>query len=366
MRIIFCGGGTAGHITPAIAIAEGILEFDSKAEILFVGREDGQENRAIEKNGFALQTVKICGFERKVNLKNVKNLFTALKSLKSAKKLIKVFSPNVVVGTGGYVTWPVIRAAQALGIPTIIHESNACPGLVTKLLAPKCERVLLNLQGSEKEFKNQKNISIVGNPVRKDFVNISRAAARKKLGIKDNEILISSFGGSGGSKKINDTVISIMTNHSSKNKNVKHIHSCGTKYYEEIKKTYSQLTSGHSGCIIKSYIDDMPTVILASDIVISRCGAMTLAELSAAGVAAILIPSPNVTNNHQYKNAKLICESGAAVMIEEEGLNERTLLDQIRLLETDIQARKTMGKKIKEFYVSNSKEMILKEMINLV
>jgi UDP-N-acetylglucosamine--N-acetylmuramyl-(pentapeptide) pyrophosphoryl-undecaprenol N-acetylglucosamine transferase len=366
MRIIFCGGGTVGHITPAIAIAEGLLKLNDKTEILFIGRKDGPENRIIEKNGFDLKTVKINGLERKISISNIKNCLTALQSLKSAKKIIKEFAPDAVVGTGGYVTWPVIRAAQKLKIPTLIHESNACPGLVTRLLAPKSTRVLLNLQGSEKEFKNQNNIKIVGNPVRHEFVYLSRNDARKKLGVKENEILISSFGGSGGSEIINKAVIGLMNCHCLKNKNIKHIHSCGNKYYTDIKNKYPNLTSGQNGCIIKSYIDDMPTLMVASDIIISRCGAMTLAELSASGVAGILIPSPNVTNNHQYKNARLIADAGAGILIEEIDLTESSLLETVKLLETDLRMRKNISEKIKSFYVYNSTEEIINEIKKLI
>lgn len=362
MRIIFCGGGTAGHITPAIAIAEHILKEDKNAELLFIGREGGEENRAIEKCGFRLLAVKIQGFKRKLSLENIKILRTALKARKKAKSIIKEFSPDVVIGTGGYVSWPVLRAAQGLGIPTAIHESNACPGLVTKLLAPKCDVVLLNLDGSEHEFKRKDNIKIVGNPVKEEFLTLDKISAKRKLGISQKEILISSFGGSGGSEKINEAIAELMRSHSSKYRNIRHIHSCGNKYYKALKESYPDLFKNkNNGCIIKPYIDDMPTVITASDIIISRCGAMTLAEISAAGIASILIPSPNVTNNHQYKNARLICDGGGAIMITEADLSPRALLDAVRLLETDVNLRTSMAEKMKKYHVKNSKDIIVSE-----
>lgn len=365
MKVIFCGGGTAGHLTPAVAIAESLLKHNKNTDILFICREGGEENQIIKKRGYAIKTVNIHGIERKLSFKNAKNIFIALKAVKKAKNIIKSYSPDVVIGTGGYVTWPVLKAAQKIGIPTVIHESNACPGLVTKVLASKCDKVLLNFKGSEKEFKRQDNIKIVGNPVREDFLNTDKITARKKLGISPTEFLISSFGGSGGSQKINEAVISLMKSHSSKNKNIRHIHSCGNKYYEEIKNKYPELISGKGGCIIKPYIYDIPSVIVASDIIISRCGAMTLAEISAAGCASILIPSPNVTNNHQYKNAKLIYDKEAALMIEESELNDRTLLDAVRRLETDASLRGRLSKKIKEMYVTNSKDVIVEEILSL-
>lgn len=366
MNILFCGGGTAGHITPALAIAEEIKERHPKADIMFVGREKGEENRMIEKNGYALATVNIGGFKRSFSIDNVKNVFTAIEALRKSKKIIKEFSPDVVVGTGGYVCWPVIKAAEKLKIPTVIHESNACPGLVTKLLAPKCDRVLLNFPGAEKELRRCKNVKIVGNPIRREFLTLTKSAARKKLGISQKAFLIVSFGGSGGSKKMNDTVISLMKSHSAKNKHIIHVHGCGNKYQAELKKDYPEFFKGEDGCIITPYIDDMPTLIKAADTVISRCGAMTIAELSAVGVASILIPSPNVTNNHQFKNAKLISERKAAIMIEEKDLCERALLDAIRLIENNVLLRKNMCEKIREFYVENSEKIIADEIFSLI
>ena len=291
MRIILCGGGTAGHVSPAIAIAEFCREKDENTELLFIGREGGEENAAIEKNGFPLQTLKIKGLERKISVEAIKSVLVALRAKSKAKSIITKFAPDAVIGTGGYVSWPVIRAAQELNIPTLIHESNGCPGLVTKLLAPKCQRVLLNFKGSEKEFTRQDNIRFVGNPVREKFFSVKRADARRALGISQKDFLIASIGGSGGSESINAASVALMRAHSAKNKHVRHIHSSGKKYFEALKNLYPELVRGTDGCIIKPYIEDMATVLAASDAVISRCGAMTLSELSACGVASILVPS---------------------------------------------------------------------------
>ena len=366
MRILICGGGTAGHVTPGVAIAEHVRSSHPTASILFVGREGGAENSLITKSGFQMKTVKIKGFERRINFKNFKALLLSAASLKKAKEIIKEFSPDVVVGTGGYVTWPIIKAAQGLKIPTVIHESNACPGLVTKLLAKRCTRVLLNLSGSEKEFKKRENIRIVGNPVREDFIAANRDTSRKRLGISKKELLIASFGGSGGAERLNETVIEVMKNHSSKNKSIKHIHSCGRRYFPEIKEKHPELISGKEGCIIKPYIEDMATLISAADVVISRCGAMTIGEICAIGTAAILIPSPNVTNNHQYKNARLICDSNAAIMIEEKHLTPSSLTSVLNELEAMPKKRKEMADKIREFYVKNSSETIVREILSLI
>lgn len=365
MKLIFCGGGTAGHITPAIAIAEKVLQKIPEAEILFVGREGGDENQTVKKRGFELKTLKISGFERKICLKNLQNLHTAMAALKKAKKIIREFSADVVIGTGGYVCWPILKSAQRLGIPTVIHESNATPGLAAKLLSKKCDRVLLNLEGSESQFKRQDNIRIVGNPVRKEFLTTDRATARKRLGLSGKDFFIFSFGGSGGSRKLNDSVIELMESHSTKNKNVRHIHACGRKYFNDIKKNSPHLTCGKAGCIIKPYVDEMALMMKAADVVIARAGAMTLAEIAASSTAAILIPSPNVTNNHQYKNAKHLHERGAAIMIEESELSERSLCDAVKRLENNIQLRNAMAESSNSFFIPDSVEKITNEILNL-
>ncbi len=366
MRVIFCGGGTMGHVSPALAIAEALVSKDRKTDILFVGRDGGEENEAIKKASFKLKTLEIYGIQRKLTLKNIKRLLIARRATKEAMRIIKDFSPDVVVGTGGYVCFPVLRAAKKLKIPTAIHESNAAPGLVTRLLAGGCDRVFLNLPGTEKEFRKKDNIRIVGNPVRRDFSDCDRASARRALNVRENEFLIVSFGGSGGSEKINECLISFMKNHSSKNRRVRHIHATGKKYYKKTEEIRSRYSQRKNGCEIRAYIDNMPTLMSAADLVISRCGAMTIAELSAAGTASILIPSPNVTGNHQYKNARLLSDAGAAVMLLEEDLTEKALTELVRDVEDNPEKRQKMREKIKQFYISDSRDKIIAEIAKIV
>lgn len=361
MKIVFTGGGTMGHISPALAVAEAIRKNFKNAEILFIGRSGGEENKAITNAGYKLKTVEISGIERKVTIGNAKKICAAVKAISDAKKIIKDFSPDIVFGTGGYVSFPALYAAQKLSIPTVIHESNASPGLVTKLLSKKCNKLLLNYPGSESEFTKKENITIVGNPVKEAFMNTNREIARRRLGIKKDEIFISSYGGSGGSQKLNESVIEIMKNHSSITKSVKHIHSCGEKYYRDIAKQFPEFTKSASHCKVVPYIENMADIMYASDIVISRCGAVTLSEISAVGAPAILIPSPNVTDNHQYKNAKFFSEMGGAILIEENELSERTLLDALKLLETNKELRDRISKKIHSLYNKESVNLIINE-----
>ena len=366
MNILFCGGGTAGHIMPAIAIAESFKKHDRNTKLLFVGREGGSENRAITNKGYPLKTLRISGIERRLTVRNIKNIFTALHSLKEAEKIIKDFSPDAVIGTGGYVSWPIITKAHKLGIPTAIHESNASAGLVTQLLSKKCDILFLNMQGSENEYKGCKNIKIVGNPVREEFGRLTYRSAREKIGIRDGEFFILSLGGSGGSEKINGAVIALMKKHTLKGPKIKHIHSCGIKYFDEIKTKYPSLARGINGCVIKPYIDDIEKMLAAADIVIARSGAMTLSELAAVGAAAILIPSPNVTNNHQYKNARLLADSKACILLEEKDLSEGALLDTVLSLEKNDSERIKLRQNIKSFYIKNSSDKIREDILNLI
>ncbi len=364
MKILFCGGGSAGHINPAVAIAERVKLRYKNAEFLFIGREGGFENNSVKKAGIRLKTVKIEGLKRKITVANIKKLLLALKATEEAGKILKEFSPDIVIATGGYVSYPVLRAAHKMKIPTVIHESNVYPGLVTRLLSQKCTLVLLNHKETEKYLKKKCKTEVVGNPLRADFSNIKRNTARKALGLRANDIFIVSFGGSGGAKKINDVIISVMRNTVAHTNGVYHTHATGKKYYN--KKTSLELEKKSDRCKILPYIDDMPNKLKAADIVICRSGAMTLSELALVGVSAILIPSPNVTNNHQYKNAKLLSDNGACLLIEEKNLSEEMLTKKIEMLIKDSDARKIMSQKITKFATKNAAENTTTKIMNLL
>lgn len=361
MKAIICGGGTAGHVTPGIAVAETILMHQPGSDILFIGREGGNENRLVDAHKLKMSTIEIKGFSRKSVVKNFKNAVVAIKALRRSKQIIDEFKPDIVIGTGGYVCWPVLRAAQGRKIPTMIHESNVVPGLTTKLLYSKCYRTLLNFPGSESQFKKKENLIVVGNPILASLKSETRDSARRKLGISKNDFVILSFGGSGGAELLNKNVIDLMMNYSAKRARIKHIHACGKKYYEAIEKVYPTLTAGRSGCKIYAFIDNMPLYLRAADIAICRCGAMTLSEVAASGVVPILIPSPNVTDNHQYKNGRLFSDAGAGIMIEEHDLSERRLLDAVRSLESDKEFYKSTQNALKSFSITNSNELIWRE-----
>jgi UDP-N-acetylglucosamine--N-acetylmuramyl-(pentapeptide) pyrophosphoryl-undecaprenol N-acetylglucosamine transferase len=360
MRVILCGGGTAGHVSPAIAIAEELRLIDKKCEILFIGRDGGRENTAVTKSGIRLETIKVQGLIRSLKIENIKRIITAIEAKNQAKKIIQEFKPDVVMGTGGYVCWPVISAAKSLGYPVAIHESNVFPGLSTKLVARKCDLVFLNKEQTRAYLSAKTKTIVVGNPLKSEFLNTTRTEARLRLGLRNDEIFIISFGGSGGAQIINDLMIAVIKEYSSNEKNIRHIHATGEKYYSDL----SDIDRGYNknNCRILSYINDMSTMIKAADIAICRSGAMTISELCEGGVCSILIPSPNVTDNHQYKNARILSDIGAAILIEEKNLSKEVLINAINELKNDKNGRKKRAKIMKSLSTPNSAKEIVKEL----
>ena len=359
MKVLLCGGGTAGHVNPALAIADAIKKEYKDLDLLFVGREGGFENQTVKKANIKIKTLKVEGLKRSFAIKNAKKLFLAFKAIREAKDIMLEFSPDVVVATGGYVSWPVIKAAERLKIPVVIHESNAYPGLVTRLVASKCKFVLLNHEKSAEYLKRKDNIAVIGNPIRSDFSKVSRKAAREELKLTKNDCFILSFGGSIGAEKLNDVITNIMAKNIKNMPSVRHLHATGKRHFSKYKNC--NLTNGISKCEITPYIDDMPKKLIAADIVVCRSGAMTLSELAVVGVAAILIPSPYVTDNHQYKNAKLLADAGACILIKEDELTEELLFSKVKELATDENKRREMAEKIKKFATKDAADIAVKK-----
>ena len=329
MRILFAGGGTAGHITPAISIAEFMKKEYPKTEIAFVGRNNGAENNAIIRDGYKLFTIDIQGFRRSVSSYNIKTALKLVKSFKAARDIINSFSPDIIIGTGGYVCYPILKIGHKMKIPCLIHESNAYPGIVTRIMGRKCNKVMLGMKEAEKYLTKCKSVETVGNPIRDKFTLLTKQKSRKEQGISENEIFIISFGGSIGAKKINDAVAEYMNEYAIKNPKIKHIHATGRADFERIKKLYPELCTKNGKCRILPYIDNMPELLSAADISITRSGAMTIAEIKASGCCPILIPSPNVTANHQLHNAKSLAKERYAIIIEEDDLEAKKISENI-------------------------------------
>lgn len=359
MRILFSGGGTAGHVMPAIAMCEMAIKNIKGTSVAFVGRKDGSENKSIKSSGYQLYTIDIQGLRRSLSPSNVTSLFKLVKSMSTAKEIILEFQPDVIIGTGGYVCYPVIRQGQKMGIPTIIHESNAYAGLATRLLASKCNFVLLNFEGASDRLKRKDNITVVGNPLRMDFKNVSRESARRAIGLSERDCLIVSFGGSLGAEAINSAVIDTIYKYSVQNDKIRHIHATGQRHYHEIEKAHPRLVKGLNGCRIVSYIENMPILLKAADIAITRSGAMTVSELAYAGTPAILIPSPNVVANHQYENAKFVCDKGGAILISEEELDADMLIAAVSTLVDNKSKRDEMSRHISHLAQRDTEKKII-------
>lgn len=335
MKVIMTGGGTGGHIYPAIAIADEIKKRNADAEILFVGAELGMEGDIVPKFGYNIELIPADGFNRTNPIKNIEAANRIIRGNIKAKKIIKQFNPDFVIGTGGYASAPVVRAAQKMKIPTYIHEQNAFPGMTNKILEKKATNVFLGFEKASNYFKYPEKHVFCGNPVRKEFVEASRRQARIDLGYGDGEFVILAFGGSQGAGKINQAMMKVIEALNG----VDGFRIClgtGSYYYDLILK---ELEDGEmklaSNITIIEYIEDMPKYLAASDLLISRSGALTVAEVTVCGIPTVFIPSPNVTNNHQYHNAKAVEELGGAVIIEEKNLENEKLISIIHKLKND-------------------------------
>jgi len=364
VRAVLSGGGTAGHINPAIFIAKKILEKEPDSEILFVGTPAGMENRLVAKEGFPIRHVEVMGFQRKLSLRNVKAAYLAFSSVGKAKKILRSFKPDVVIGTGGYVSWPVLKAASSMKIPTLIHEQNAYPGLTTRKLSQVVDRVCLSFDASRKYFScDEGKMVLTGNPTAPELGTLSARKARSELGISAPFLL--SYGGSLGATEINKAVFAVAKEYSCR-KPIFHTHAFGVREYEEwmnLEKTEGICRFGNVKFC--DYIYDMPKQMLAADLVISRSGAITLAELSCLGKPAILIPSPNVTDNHQYKNALVYAEEGAAVLIEEKDLTSEKLKNEIDRILNSPEVLASMSKNMKKLAFPGATDRIWEEICKI-
>jgi len=371
MKILFACGGTAGHINPAIAVANYMKEKDPETKVLFAGNPNGMESRIVPNAGYDFAPIKVLGIQRRINMRNIKNNIKALwylmNSSSRAKEIIEGFKPDIVIGTGGYVSGPVVRKAALLGYKTIAMESNAFPGMTTKLLAKHVDKILLDVEESKKFLPEGKEYIVTGNPVRQEVFTADRKAAREFYNIGER-ICILSFGGSLGAQRLNEAVSDLMAWHLAE-KDFVHIHGSGSyygpSYYYDMLKEKGIDAHEHDNLIIREYINDMPRCLAAADLVISRCGAITLAELKAAGRASVLIPSPNVAENHQYHNAMVLQSHGAGVVIEEKDLTGELLCKTVKELTENPEKLKQLSENAKALAVTDANERIRKEIISL-
>ncbi len=344
MRVIITGGGTGGHIYPAIAIADKIKRKNPDCSILFVGTEKGMERKLVPENGYEIRFISVSGFNRKNPLKNITTFRDFMRGSRQANRILEEFRPDLVIGTGGYVSAPVIRAAGKRGIKAFLHEQNAFPGLTNRLLGKYVEKIFISFPQSEEHFKEKRKLVVTGNPVRKEFVFSGIQDYRKKLGIGAGEFMILSFGGSRGAEKIN-SVIPELAEAVLQSSGARLVHITGSQHYENFCRELKEKGIPESGRItVLPYVNNMHEYMFASDLAISRSGAITATELTACGKPAILIPSPNVTANHQYFNARAIADRGGAVLIEEKDLTPEKLKGVVMRLMNNREALNAMAK----------------------
>ena len=364
MNLIFTCGGTAGHINPAIAVANMMKQRHPDANILFIGAVGKMEEKLVPQAGYELKSLPASGLSRRLNMKGIKQNFYAVKcvldAVKSCKKIFKEFKPDAVIGTGGYASFPALYAAQTMGIPTCVHEANAVPGVTTKLAANKADRVLVTFDESVQHYKRPDKVEVVGMPVRQEFLFAKKEEAKKELGVEGKPVLVSAFG-SLGAKVMNETMADMIPLEQADNFPFHHIHATGSFGKEWMPQRVKDNGVDWEKCDaldIREYIYNMPTVMAAADVIIARAGAATCNEIGACGTPCILIPSPNVTNNHQEKNARVLESGGGAVVVLEKDCSSEKLYELVKELLADEDRRKEMSRKLQEMVRLDSTERI--------
>lgn len=325
MKFLFACGGTSGHINPALAIAGELRRRHPDAEFLFMGTPDHLEADLVPRAGFDFKTIEVSGLRRSFSLEAVKHNVSAVSKYLSARRsvrgVIRQFQPDVVIGTGGYVSAPVVSEGAKMKCKTLIHEQNAFAGVTTKMLAPKVDRVLLSFPLAKPIKCDAKKCTVIGNPVKEEFLKITKEEARRELGIAPDEAYVLSYGGSLGARRINDIFIDLAR--LAAPENAMTLYHGAARDYARVCDALRDLSTHRIQ--VQEYIYDMPLRMAAADLVIARSGAMTLTELAALGKPSVLIPSPNVTENHQFYNAKTYADAGAAVLLEEADLTGEVL-----------------------------------------
>ena len=364
MRVLMTGGGTAGHVNPAIAIANTIMQYEPESEIAFVCSHNANDKAKdlVPRAGYEkLYTVKICGMKAIYNPANIKTLFYMLTSPRKAKKIINEFKPDIIIGTGGFACYPVARAGVKLGIPTVLHESNAIAGKAIKQLCGSVDLVMTNFESTAKVLTGAKRAMKVGNPV---ITSAKKSEGSEEKSIFNGHVL--SFGGSLGAEYVNLAVADMLSHIADKYPDVEFVHASGKRDFEHMKEEFvARGLDKRANVKHLDYIYDMDRRMKQADLVISRAGAMTISELALGGKAAILVPSPYVADNHQYKNAKTLADANACILVQESELSSGKLeVEAVRLL-SDESLRNTLSKNIVQFGEPDANKIIYEEIKKL-
>ena len=372
MNVIFTCGGTGGHINPAIAVANILKERHPDSNILFVCSKGKIEEELVSKAGYQLHTIFAAGLSRELNWagikQNVRAISYVLRSLGDCKKVIRDFKADAVVGTGGYASFPALLAANMLGVPTCVHEANAMPGLTTRMIADRVDRILVCFPESAKYYRHPEKVEVVGMPVRREFIFTKREDARRELGLDERPLIVSAFG-SQGAKVMNEVVADLFKLEKDAEYPYQHIHATGSYGWEWmpdlVREKGVDLTE-NKGLTMQQYIYNMPTVMAAADVIISRAGASTCNEIAASGTPCVLIPSPNVTDNHQEKNARALTENGGGVLILENDCTAEVMMKEVSALLGDEDRRNKMRTVLNKLCVHDSAERLCDIITQLV
>ena len=363
MRIIFTCGGTGGHINPAIAVARLCLEREKNCEILFMGAEDGMEKDLVPREGFRLETLNISNFQRKLTpagiWHNITTLVHMAGSLQKAKRIIREFRPDVIVGTGGYASFPALKMGAKLGIPTAVHEANAVPGLATRMVANSVDRIMVNFEDSRGCYAHPERVQVTGMPVRGEFLYGDQTAAKTQLGITDRPLVVSAWG-SLGAREMNKKIARFMVREAEDGL-FAHVHATGSygwRWMPGYVKEQGLELEKHPQLDMREYIFNMPQLMAAADLVICRAGAATISEICASGTPCIMVPSPNVTDNHQEKNARVLERHGAAVVIREADCDGDSLYERAKELLSDREKCRAMRTAAQKIAVVDAAERI--------
>lgn len=358
MRVIIAAAGTGGHINPGIAIANEIKHHYPNSDITFIGTPRGLENDLVPRAGYKLKTIEAYGIKRQISISNFKNVYKTLKSYKTAKKIIKEIKPDIVIGTGGYICGPVFSSAFKFKIPTVLHESNAFPGIAIRLLAKKTDTVLVGFEDTQKRLPKAKNVVVTGTPTKINKINLSQEqknAIKKQFKIENELPIVTVFGGSQGAESINKCLIEIINK--KLNKDYQIIWAVGQKKYEEVKNNITELYNAS----IVPYIYNMEEILNLTDLIVSRSGAMTITEVAKCGKPAIFIPYPYATENHQEYNAKVLVNANAARIILDKELGTENLNKMIQETISNKSKLKQMGENALKMSINNVQEKIYEE-----
>ena len=364
MKFVLTCGGTAGHINPAIAVAQRLRELLPDCEILFLGAEGKMEMDLVPRDGFDIRPLRVTNLSRGHHLAdighNIHSLKNVIESSHEAKRILKEFRPDAVLGTGGYVCYPVLHEASKLGIPTLVHESNAVPGLTTKMLAEQVSCVLLGYEESRKHYPSSADVRVTGTPVRGKFGLYTKELAKEELGIAPDMPLVVSMWGSLGSGHMNETMVRMLPLMKDQ-KEFRLIHATGSYYYQDLTRKLQEagVSTVECNADVREYIYDAARVLCAADLVLCRAGASTLSELSSIGKPALIVPSPNVTNHHQEKNARLVERAGGAKVLLEGEFDEASFLKEIRNLISDPETLASMSTAMFDLAVPDALDRIV-------